>query len=299
LKTSGGDDLVDEPTADKMTSVFLSAILDYRATDEVSAAIAAARDAVDAVLQSPPVFRPGAPRELFDARLAAATLHADAHLEAVDIPAAALAAEMKLSSALGERLRAIAALQSRIATDAQALLQSPPRVLAAWHLRATAAMDLPAERRGQPRAASEKPDDPLNAGLPDCDPATAVSVIMSLLSENPRALAPIAQAALVHLALLTGAPFAAANGALGRAAAHAVLMARGTDPNGRIAITGALSHMGRPAYVRALRDAASMTGDALDAWVMWWCDAVIAGARYSTSLMSEVALEIDAQQAST
>lgn len=279
-----------------MTPVRISAILDYAMTPRAIAAVAAARDAVDEVLQSPPVFRPGAPRELYDARLAAATLHADAHLEAVDVAAAALADEVTRDCVLGERLRAIAALHARISRDASALMQSPPRVLAAWHIRATAGLGLLDSERGQPREIHKAPLDPLNAGLSICEPAAAVGVIVSLLTSNPRGLPPIAQAGLVHLAVTAGGPFAAANGPLGRAAAHAVLIARGTDPAGRVAVIGALSELGRPAYVRALRAAAVMTDEAIDDWVSWWCEVVGIGAGYSAALMHDAMRDIEAQQ---
>ena len=280
-----------------MSPVPLSAILDYAMTQQASDAAGAARDAADEFLRSSSVFRPGAERELFDARMAAARVHADAHLYAVDVPVPALVDEMRRESVLGERLRAVAALHARIGDDATALLKSPPQVLAAWHIRATAGMGLPDEHRGRPRAAGDECADPLNASLPAADPAAAIAVAIRLLSANPRGVPPIAHAALAHVALAAGQPFAAANAILGRAAAHAVLVARGTDPAGRIAVVCALSEMGRPAYVRALRSASAMTEEAIDGWVRWWCEVVASGARYSADVMGEALRDIDAHQA--
>lgn len=285
-------------------SALVCAARDYQLSSQSASAVAQARDAIDVLLRSAQIFRPGAPRELFEAKLATAQLHADAQLEAVDIPESSLAREMSAATPIGERLRAIASVHSRLVADSAAFSQSPPRVLAAWHVRATAGLSLRDDQRGQPRAPQELPLDPLNTGIHSggnlADPGEVIRIIIDLLTVNPAGLPPLAQAGLAHLLLVAGAPFIAANGVMGRAAAAAVMIAKGTDPAGRIAVNVALTRMGRPTYVRALQavagreDSTKTPSVEIDAWLHWWCEVVTAGTRASAEILDRAIADIEA-----
>ena len=267
----------------------------YAPSALVLAAVADARDSIDELLRMPEVFRPGAAREAFEPLLFQSEMHSNAFLEGVEVPIAAMLDEMKADSPLGMRLRSIAAVQARIAADAKTFLQTPPRILAAWQVAASAGLPDADDSRGRPRVAGELLVDPLNSGIAAADVSDSTPTLIALVTQNAAEIPPIVRAACVHLLLSLAMPFTHGNGVLARSAAHAVLIGQGTDPDQRLALMTAMTAAGRPRYVQSLRAASALTDEAVDNWVVWFCQLIAQAALQSRTIVEQVREALSAQ----
>jgi hypothetical protein len=133
----------------------------------------------------------------------------------------------------------------------------------------------------------EAVDDPLTTGIELGDAGEVVRTVMEVVTRSG-SLAPIVEAALVHAALAAGMPFTHANGAIARCAAASLLIARGTDPAGRLALNSAMAASGRPGYVQMLRRFSTLTPAAVDESVLWFCGMVADAASNSQRIVERV-----------
>jgi hypothetical protein len=167
---------------------------------------------------------------------------------------------------------------------------SPSQALARLHVAAAAGL-LPADRLGRPRQGRELPGD--GVGEPDTAPIgpalnARLAGIGDLLSA-PASAPALLVAALVHAEVLTARPFAAGNGLVARAAAHAVIIARGLDPMGIVVWEAAHLDAG-PAYFQAALGYATGRPDAVARWLVHCADAVVKGAGEGVAIGDAVRL---------
>jgi hypothetical protein len=158
------------------------------------------------------------------------------------------------------------------------LASSPAQALARLHVAAAAGL-LPEAGLGRPRQGLELPGD--GVGEPSQAPVGAalgarLSGITDLLAAPPETPALVV-AALVQAEILTARPFAAGNGLVARAAAHAVIIGRGLDPMGIVVWEAAHLDAG-PAYFQGLLGYASGRPEAVADWLIQCADAVVKGA---------------------
>ncbi len=144
---------------------------------------------------------------------------------------------------------------------APVLDRSPLQALARLHALA-APSSVPDDRRGRPR---------------DADAAARLRAALSLLEADRPALVT---AALLHAELLTGRPFASANGIVARAAERLVLAGRGVDRLSLV-VTEAGHLALRPAYESNLRAYAEGGRPGVQAWLLYAAEAYAAGAELS------------------
>ncbi|MBQ0893994.1 oxidoreductase [Micromonospora sp. U56] len=98
---------------------------------------------------------------------------------------------------------------------------------------------------------------------------------------------PLVLAAVVHGELLNLRPFAGPSGVVARAAARLVLMSRGFDPRGLVAVD--VGHRERePEYVGAAGAFATGTPDGLRSWLRHYMSAVEVGADQLTVIGDEI-----------
>ncbi|MGB2568800.1 oxidoreductase [Micromonospora citrea] len=125
-------------------------------------------------------------------------------------------------------------------------------------------------------------------GRPVADPVVAARLdgLAGLVAGGTTA-PPLVLAAVVHGELLNLRPFAGPSGVVARAAARLVLMSRGFDPRGLVAVD--VGHRERePEYVGAAGAFATGTPDGLRSWLRHYMSAVEVGADQLTAIGDEV-----------
>ncbi|TDC75868.1 oxidoreductase [Micromonospora sp. KC606] len=125
-------------------------------------------------------------------------------------------------------------------------------------------------------------------GRPVTDPVVAARLdgLAGLVAGGTK-VPPLVLAAVVHGELLNLRPFAGPSGVVARAAARLVLMSRGFDPRGLVAVD--VGHRERePEYVGAAGAFATGTPDGLRSWLKHYMAAVEVGADQLTVIGDEV-----------
>ncbi|MFC0007813.1 Fic family protein [Micromonospora siamensis] len=121
-------------------------------------------------------------------------------------------------------------------------------------------------------------------GRPVADPVVAVRLdgLAGLVAGGTK-VSPLVLAAVVHGELLNLRPFAGPSGVVARGAARLVLMSRGVDPRGLVAVD--VGHRERePEYVGAAGAFATGTPDGLRSWLRHYLTAVEVGADQLTAI---------------
>ncbi|MEU7615567.1 oxidoreductase [Micromonospora rifamycinica] len=125
-------------------------------------------------------------------------------------------------------------------------------------------------------------------GRPVADPVVAARLdgLAGLVAGGTR-VSPLILAAVVHGELLNLRPFAGPSGVVARAAARLVLMSRGFDPRGLVAVD--VGHRERePEYVGAAGAFATGTKDGLRSWLRHYLSAVEVGADQLVVVADEI-----------
>ncbi len=159
------------------------------------------------------------------------------------------------------------------------LTTAPAQALARLHLAAAPADSDPSVV-GRPRADGAPPRELLDLGpaLSGPDLARRLDQLSGLLVA-PGPVATLVLAAVLHGELLTLRPFPSSNGLVARAASRAVIVDAGLDPTGVAVPEVGLAARGAGHYVGAAAAYASGTADGVAAWLRFWADAVVIGAR--------------------
>ncbi|SCF12067.1 hypothetical protein GA0070216_105174 [Micromonospora matsumotoense] len=125
-------------------------------------------------------------------------------------------------------------------------------------------------------------------GRPVADPVVAARLDgLAGLVAGGTTVPPLILAAVVHGELLNLRPFAGPSGVVARAAARLVLMSRGFDPRGLVAVD--VGHRERePEYVGAAGAFATGTPDGLRSWLRHYLSAVEVGADQLTLIGDEI-----------
>ncbi|MEU1602371.1 oxidoreductase [Micromonospora matsumotoense] len=125
-------------------------------------------------------------------------------------------------------------------------------------------------------------------GRPVADPVVAARLDgLAGLVAGGTTVSPLILAAVVHGELLNLRPFAGPSGVVARAAARLVLMSRGFDPRGLVAVD--VGHRERePEYVGAAGAFATGTPDGLRSWLRHYLSAVEVGADQLTVVGEEI-----------
>ncbi|GHJ10622.1 hypothetical protein TPA0907_49890 [Micromonospora humidisoli] len=125
-------------------------------------------------------------------------------------------------------------------------------------------------------------------GRPVADPVVAARLDgLAGLVAGGTTVSPLLLAAVVHGELLNLRPFAGPSGVVARAAARLVLMSRGFDPRGLVAVD--VGHRERqPEYVGAAGAFATGTPDGLRSWLRHYLSAVEVGADQLTVVGDEI-----------
>lgn len=232
---------------------------------DVSDRLTAARSAVDALLWRR------------DIRAAAAEVTAESRARGARESAAMDGADIAAPerSPMGRVLASAQAVTGEVPFVIDTWSNAPLQVLARLHV--VAAHDhLPADSVGRPRVEHEPADDPLHLG-PAPEPLTAarrLTLLADLVSGSTQVPALVV-AGIAHAEIVGGRPFAWGCGLIGRAVVRVVLAARGVDPSLFSVPEAGMLHLGRPAYVRALR---SYEDGDVAPYLMWFADAVRWGA---------------------
>ncbi|MGC5017162.1 oxidoreductase [Micromonospora sp. DT47] len=125
-------------------------------------------------------------------------------------------------------------------------------------------------------------------GRPVADPVVGARLdgLAGLVAGGTQ-VSPLVLAAVVHGELLNLRPFAGPSGVVARAAARLVLMSRGFDPRGLVAVD--VGHRERePEYVGAAGAFATGTADGLRSWLRHYMSAVEVGADQLTVAGDEI-----------
>ncbi|MFY1685597.1 oxidoreductase [Micromonospora sp. WMMD730] len=125
-------------------------------------------------------------------------------------------------------------------------------------------------------------------GRPVADPVVAARLDgLAGLVAGGTTVSPLVLAAVVHGELLNLRPFAGPSGVVARAATRLVLMSRGFDPRGLVAVD--VGHRERqPEYVGAAGAFATGTPDGLRSWLRHYLTAVEVGADQLTVVGDEI-----------
>ncbi len=168
---------------------------------------------------------------------------------------------------------------------ARGLDRAPAQALARLH--ALAAADLVALRRADPGAAADGRDGTADQlGRPSPAAASRVAGLVRLLAGGTRAPGLVV-AALAEAELTTTSAFAPAGGVVARALARTVVVASGLDPHG-VVVPERHALGDRPGREDALAGYATGTAEGVEAWVLWWGRAVVAGAGHGRRVADEV-----------
>ena len=180
------------------------------------------------------------------------------------------------ASPMGRVLEAAIAVTAEIPGLVSTWGSAPLQALARLHAVA-ARRFADADALGRPRA-GDVADDPLSIGaLPS--PAE-VTARLARLPDLAGAEGPaVVVAALVHAELMALRPFAWGSGLVARAAVRLVLADRSVDPSLFSVPERGMLELGRPAYVRAVRDYAAGGPEGMDASIGWFAQVIAIGAR--------------------
>lgn len=186
----------------------------------------------------------------------------------------------------------LGALRVTLAADGlgPVLSTAPAQALARLHLAAMSGEDeLDRDQLGRPRPAGMAPRD-----LVDLGPAPDGAALMQRLDQlgrlltQPTAAPALVLSAVVHGELLALRPFVAGNGAVARAAARALVVARGLDPTGVAVPEVGLLAPGAPAYLGAALAYAGGEPAGVALWITHWADSIELGAREGTLVAEAV-----------
>ena len=275
------------------------AVLEAMRAPAVQDACTAAQAQIDALLQTPPLRRPGSTTASAVAALREYAGHGSAALMGADLSISTFRAVRGDGSPLAAAVAVAESLLLAAVRDAHTFTVSPLRALAAWHVLATSHGSSDSETRGRPRlTGAEVRADPLNTGIAPVEVAVLVQHVVALTSADALPTTPaVAIAAAVHGLIAAGQPFAEANAVIARTAARAILVARGADPDGLTPFEAAIAAAGRPAYVNHLRalaqvgsaeaaDASAAT-DAWVGWLVWHCGTIAVAADRAARELTE------------
>ncbi|HVK23115.1 MAG TPA: oxidoreductase [Actinokineospora sp.] len=233
----------------------LAQLLELPGVDE---AVRAARDSVDEVHRHP-ANRRGWPATAAEASVRAARASAvldggDPEIpEQGDVTDPVLAGSLRVAESLGPLL--------------PTWERAPLQALARLHLLAAADLT-DDESLGRPRSA------PGVGGR--------LSLLAGLVAGGTKVPGPVL-VAVVHGELLTLAPFGSADGVVARAAARLASIGSGLDPKG-LAVPEVSFMRRADAYRAAAEGFASGEPDGVAKWIVFCCEAVVAGAREATSI---------------
>jgi len=160
---------------------------------------------------------------------------------------------------------------------ARGLDRAPAQVLARLH--ALAAADLLG-------AAGPATGSAASLGRPSPAAATRVAGLVRLLAGGSRAHG-LVLAAVCEAELITTAAFTPAGGVVARALARTVVVASGLDPHG-VVVPERHALTDRAGREIALAGYAAGTADGVQGWVVWWGEAVVAGAGHGRRVAEEV-----------
>ncbi len=237
------------------------------ADETVSAALAAARSQIDALLWRRDVRAAAAD-------VAAASVQRGARDSAtIDGADVAVVDASPMGRVLEASLRLTAALPAQVDVFGRA----PMQALAQLHAVVAHGFS-PESELGRPRSV-DVADDPLNLGplIPADAAANRLATLAGTLT-SPTAAPALLVAAIAHAELAVVRPFSWGSGLLARATTRLVLAQRGVDPS----LFGIPEHgmveLGRPAYVRALRAYATGTRAGVGEFIAWHATACALGA---------------------
>jgi hypothetical protein len=237
------------------------------ADEAVSAAVAAARSEIDALLWRRDVRAAAA-------AVAAASVQRGGH-DSATIDGADVA--VVDASPMGRLLEASLRLTAAVPAQVDVFGRAPLQALAQLHAVVAHGFS-PAAELGRPRS-TDVADDPLNLGalLPAAAAADRLATLARTLTA-PTAAPALLVAAIAHAELALARPFGWGSGLLARATTRLVLAQRGVDPS----LFGIPEHgmveLGRPAYVRALRAYATGTRAGVGEFITWHATACAMGA---------------------
>ncbi|MBU6213338.1 MAG: hypothetical protein KGP01_02655 [Actinomycetales bacterium] len=270
------------------------ALLAAMSAPTVMDACAEAQAEVDALLKTPPLRRPGSATGAAVAALREHAAHGSSALMGADLSLSTFRAVRGDGSPLASTVAVAESLLLASVRDARTFADSPLRALAAWHVLATGHGGIDPDTRGRPRLpGSPVRHDPLNTGIEPADVSAIVQHIVALSTGLAVPSTPaVVVASSIHALIAVGQPFAEANAVIGRAAARAVLVARGADPDGLTAYEASIAASGRPAYVTQLRalayaDSAAAAHEAWCGWLVWHCGHIAAAANRAARDLSE------------
>ena len=178
-------------------------------------------------------------------------------------------------SPMGRVLSSAQALTGEVPFVVETWAHAPLQVLARLHTVA-AHGHLPEDCLGRPRLAHESADDPLHLGpAPDSRTAARRLALLADLVAGSTQVPALVVAGIAHAEIVGSRPFAWGCGLIGRAVVRVVMAARGVDPSLFSVPEAGMMHLGRPAYVRALR---AYEGGDVGTYLMWFADAIRWGA---------------------
>lgn len=258
------------------------AIADLARLPEVAPRLADARAAVDDLLWN------RSARERGRSLVAESTLlgaWADAAFEGAEIPRDSLRSGVVEDSPMGRTAARTLAMYAQIPAAAETLRKAPLQALAALHAAVAVGSD---GGVGRPRSGAE-PADPLTlrTAVPAAEAAQRMAALADVLTGVSAAPA-LAVAAVVHAEIAVTQPFDWGSGLVARAMTRVVLRSHGVDPDGWSIPEAGLRMMGRPKYVRALREYASGDVAGVSGWLATHADMVAAGARAAADLVADL-----------
>ena len=259
------------------------------ADPRVAAAVAAAREEIDALLWRRDI------RSNAQA-VALASVERGARDSAAIDGADVFAVD---DSPMGRLLASSLVLTAEIPSQVEIFERAPLQVIA--HLHALVARghvtdDLLGRPRSDADAAGSSSDQPVSSGggrsdpsaaidplhLGELPPAAAVSARLTGLADlltTPTEAPALVVAAIAHAEVAVLRPFAWGSGLISRALVRLVLASRGVDPSLFSIPELGILEQGRPAYVKALRSYATGTSAGVSDFLVWHATAVARGAR--------------------
>lgn len=252
-------------TVPKMSEQMVPAANRWADLPEVVDRLTAARSAVDELLWRR------------DVRAAAAEVTAESRARGARESAAMDGADIAAPepSPMGRVLTSAQAVTGEVPFVVETWPRAPLQVLARLHAVA-AHGHLPQDSLGRPRLSHESVDDPLHLGpAPDAQTAARRLTLLADLVAGSTQVPALVVAGIAHAEIVGARPFAWGCGLIGRAVVRVVMAARGVDPSLFSVPEAGMMHLGRPAYVRALR--AYEDGD-VGTYLLWFADAIRWGA---------------------